>query len=416
MPHAPLTYWIDQPAHRRWLSRHGQHLLDFGKAARLPDGGFGWLDEAGRLDNACRPQTLVTARMTHTYALAALQGLPGATMLVDHGLRALETMFFDHEAGGWFSEAQEAGASSNKEAYLHAFVALAAASATLAGRAGARELLECACHAIETHFWSDEEGAMRENSDQFWQESEAYRGANSNMHSVEAFLAIADALDEPLWRQRALSIAHRLIHEHAASAGYHVIEHFTDDWQPHKEYNKDTPADAFRPYGVTPGHGLEWSRLLLNLEAALLANGEHAPAWLAEDAVALFDAATTGWAADGQPGFVYTLDFKARPVVCARMHWVPAEGVLAAAALLARTGDARFEQWYRTWWDYIDLYLIDQEKGSWHHELDAQNRPASGTWSGKPDIYHAYQTTLFPRLPLAPTAARWLGHHPQSHL
>ena len=31
------------------------------------------------------------------------------------------------------------------------------------------------------------------------------------------------------------------------------------------------------------------------------------------------------------------------------------------------------------------------------------NRPAAGTWAGKPDVYHAYQATLFPRLPVAPT-------------
>ena len=27
------------------------------------------------------------------------------------------------------------------------------------------------------------------------------------------------------------------------------------------DYNRDQPAHPFRPYGVTPGHGLEWSRL-----------------------------------------------------------------------------------------------------------------------------------------------------------
>ncbi|MCM2131801.1 AGE family epimerase/isomerase [Larsenimonas rhizosphaerae] len=408
------TYWLDQPEHHLWLREQTHQLIAFGKAARLPDGGFGWLDEQGRLDNACRPQTLVTARMTHVYALAALQGIPGAAELVDHGLKALTTLFHDDEAGGWFSEVQEPGASDTKEAYLHAFVGLAAASATQAGRPGAHELLNDACHIIDTHFWSDDEGAMRENSDRFWTEGEAYRGANSNMHSVEAFLAIADALNAPAWRYRALSIAERLIHDNARHAGYHVIEHFDDAWQPLRDYNQDKPGDPFRPYGVTPGHGLEWSRLLINLEAALLKNEGTAPDWLARDAAALFDAALAGWSADGAPGMVYTLDWAQQPVAHERMHWVMAEGVCTAAALLARTGHAVYEHWYRTFWDYIDLHLIDRHHGSWHHELDRYNQPSTTVWSGKPDIYHALQATLFPRLPQAPTAAQWLKRHPET--
>jgi sulfoquinovose isomerase len=38
--------------------------------------------------------------------------------------------------------------------------------------------------------------------------------------------------------------------------------------------------------------------------------------------------------------------------------------------------------------------------------------PATGTWSGKPDLYHAYQALLFPSLPLTPTAAVTLSHRP----
>ena len=45
---------------------------------------------------------------------------------------------------------------------------------------------------------------------------------------------------------------------------------------------------------------------------------------------------------------------------------------------------------------------MDFENGSWHHELDPANRPAATTWPGTPDLYHAVQATLIPRLPLAP--------------
>ena len=31
--------------------------------------------------------------------------------------------------------------------------------------------------------------------------------------------------------------------------------------------------------------------------------------------------------------------------------------------------------------------------------------PSGTVWTGKPDIYHAFQATLVPRLPLTPTLA-----------
>ena len=103
---------------------------------------------------------------------------------------------------------------------------------------------------------------------------------------------------------------------------------------------------------------------------------------------------------------VYTTDFNGTPIVHERMHWVVAEAAATAAMLLKRTGHVDYERWYRRFWDYIDQFMIDREQGSWHQELDRHNRPSSTVWAGKPDLYHAYQATLLPRLPLTPTMAR----------
>ena len=73
-----------------------------------------------------------------------------------------------------------------------------------------------------------------------------------------------------------------------------------------------------------------------------------------------------------------------------------------AAALHRRTGDTSYAGWQGTFEEYIAEHLIDSELGSWHHELDEQNRPAATTWRGKPDVYHAYQALLLARMPLAP--------------
>ena len=49
---------------------------------------------------------------------------------------------------------------------------------------------------------------------------------------------------------------------------WRLPEHFDADWNALLEFNADRPADPFKPYGATVGHGLEWARLFLHLEAA----------------------------------------------------------------------------------------------------------------------------------------------------
>jgi mannose/cellobiose epimerase-like protein (N-acyl-D-glucosamine 2-epimerase family) len=131
---------------------------------------------------------------------------------------------------------------------------------------------------------------------------------------------------------------------------------------------------------------------------------------LAVDAQKLFESnCLHGWEVDGAPGIVYTLDWDNRPVVRHRLHWTHAEASAAASALLKRTGEQQYETWYRRFWEFSETRLIDRDNGSWHHELDPQNQPSADIWSGKPDVYHAWQAVLLPRLPLAPSMATALA-------
>jgi len=88
---------------------------------------------------------------------------------------------------------------------------------------------------------------------------------------------------------------------------------------------------------------------------------------------------------------------------------VLAEGIAAAAVLHGLTGDDRYAELIATWWAYAEESVIDHEHGSWHHQLDAENRVIGTVWPGKPDLYHAVQAMLIPRLPLAPTLATALA-------
>jgi mannose/cellobiose epimerase-like protein (N-acyl-D-glucosamine 2-epimerase family) len=374
----------------------------------LAGGGFGWLGAHGDID-VTRPCPLyINSRMTYAFALAHLDGVGGADALVASGLQALVTRYADAESGGWFSAIDVAGnvIDSAKTNYAHAHTLLAASSAVAAGIPGADAALASAVAAIDQHFWSDAEGCALESWNADFSELEPYRGANSNMHSVEAYLAAGDVTGNPVWPARAASIATRLINDHARAHAWRIPEHYDENWQLLPDYNRDRPDDPFRPYGTTPGHSFEWARLLLTLEAARPAP----PAWLPEAAIALFDQAVAdAWQRDGHPGLIYTVDTDGEPVVTSRLHWVACEAVLAADALHRRTGEERFATVARQWWAEIDRYFLDRENGGWFQELTADMTPAASTWSGKPDLYHSYQALLLPSLPLSPTAATALA-------
>jgi sulfoquinovose isomerase len=399
---------VSEPGTAPWRRAEASRLLDFGRGAELPDGGFGWLGDDGAVDPAQPCPLYINARMTHVFALAHLQDVAGADSLAASGIAAFSSRYADRANGGWFTETDRSGQviDSAKANYAHAHVLLAGSSATAAGIPGADAVLAAAAAVIERHFWSDAEGCAVEAWNADFTVSEPYRGANSNMHSVEAYLAAGDVTGDAVWHERAVSIAARLIDRHARANSWRVPEHYDAEWRPLLDYNIDRPRDQFRPYGTTPGHSFEWARLLLDLEAAIKAARAAPPAWLAEAATALFDTAVADAEnRDGHPGLIYTVDENGQPAVTARLHWVACEAVLAADALRRRTGQPRFAAAASRWWDEINRYFIDRKRGGWHQELAPDMTPAASTWSGKPDVYHSYQALLFPSLPLSPTAA-----------
>ena len=351
------------------LADETERLLAFAEGSRHPEGGFAWLRSDGTPD-LDRPRELwITTRMTHVFALGELLGWPGAAELVAHGLDSLRHDFRDPVHGGWFAQV---GGSSDKRAYEHVFVVLAAASS------GDDELLGEALEVLDTRFWDESAGALVDVWNRDWTALEAYRGANANMHGVEAMLATGD----PLWRERAVRVTQRLVVDNHPR----LNEHFDEQWRPLPDYNVTEPAHPFRPYGATIGHWFEWARLAFTLDRSLFE----------ADARRLLEAGVQdGW--DGS-GFVYTVDWDGKPVVADRLHWVLCEAIGAAAVL----GEDALQA---EWWDVAERYFIDRVDGSWQHELDPSNLPSSTVWKGKPDVYHALQATLIPRVPLRDSLA-----------
>ena len=386
-----MTFWIDTPAHRTWLQSGLADVLTFALGSIRPDGGFHHLDGDGRPYPDRGPQLFLTARMAYVSALGVRHGVPGSGELLDHAMASLVGLHADRVHGGWLSEP---GHETRKMTYDHVHVGLAAATAMTVGHPGAQALLEQVAEVVDARLWDADAEALRESFAPDWSDSEDYRGANANMHGLEAFLAMGDATGDAVWHRRGLSIAERLIDGAAREQGWLLPEHFTVDWTPLPDYNRDEPNHPFRPYGATFGHSLEWARFLLQLDASPLVGS---PAWLVESAEALTRRALDGgWGLDGRPGLVYTVDWDGSPVADVRLHWPVCEGIQTSAVLLRRTGDAHWDAWYRRLWDHAARWFVD-ERGTWRNELDGQMQEAGTIWPGRPDVYHsagAYVTPL----------------------
>ena len=76
------------------------------------------------------------------------------------------------------------------------------------------------------------------------------------MHTVEAFLAVADVTGDNIWRERAGRIVCHVL-EWAEENHWRIPEHFDENWNPLYTYNSEKKDDPFKPYGATPGHGIE---------------------------------------------------------------------------------------------------------------------------------------------------------------
>jgi mannose/cellobiose epimerase-like protein (N-acyl-D-glucosamine 2-epimerase family) len=177
----------------------------------------------------------------------------------------------DAEHGGWFAAPHAIDGNTGKAAYLHAFVALAASSAVVAGVSRRQALLDDAIRS-STAFLGEEEGAMRESFARDWSGRGLPR--RQQQHARHRSLSRPGRCHRrhPLAGPRP---AHRRARDPcpppANGSWSSSISTPTGSLLP--DYNRDNPADGFRPYGTTPGHGFEWARLLLHLEAARLHAG-----------------------------------------------------------------------------------------------------------------------------------------------
>ena len=401
--------FVERSTHRHWLHAEAKRLIAvFQHNAFNPAGGFFTLGEIGQPlppktgQAGVERQLHDTTRIVHCFSVAQLLGTPGADRMIDHGMEFIWQRHRDTKNGGYFwSVDDETAINPTKQAYGHAFVLLAASSAKVVGHPEADRLLADVTEVLHKRFWEMRYGATSEEYTADWHNVSDYRGQNCNMHLTEAVMAAFEATGDRFYLDMGESIASLIIERHARQQKWRVAEHFTKDWQVDFDFGGDP---MFRPAGTTPGHALEWSRLLIQLWE--LGGRKHA--WMPEAAKALFlNTVSIGW--DNESGgFYYTLDWHDRPDQADRFWWPCAEGIAASAVIGSIDEDPRFEEWYRRIWGFTDNHLIDHVHGGWFPELGPDLKPVSRVFSGKPDLYHALQACLIPLLPSTGSITRGL--------
>ena len=390
-------YQIDTQENRAFLKELRDDLLRFGHRFPSEQGGSYYLGDDGTPWKDRNRETWITCRMCHVYSIGSFLGHEGSEQLVDAALKGLKGELHDEEHGGWFAgRTAEDRIVPNKQCYAHAFVILASCSALLAGREGAKELLKEALELYDLRFWNEEEGLACDTWNTEFTVLDDYRGINANMHTVEAFLAVADVTGNEIYRKRAGRIIERVI-GWAEENAWRIPEHFTKEWQPDLECNKQQPDDPFKPYGATPGHGIEWARLIVQWALSTYKNTPEAAEKYINASENLFNRAVAdAWNVDGARGIVYTTDWEGKPVVHDRMHWTLAEAINTAAILYHLTQKTKYSDDYAEFMEYLDEEVLDHVNGSWFHQLDQHNHLMGTVWPGKSDIYHALQATLIP--------------------
>jgi mannose/cellobiose epimerase-like protein (N-acyl-D-glucosamine 2-epimerase family) len=284
-------YLIDSKENKEFMLTNALRLLEFGRRFPAPGGSSYYLGEDGTPCADKPRETWITSRMAHVYSIGAMLGTSRFKGQVENGTasfteglgsgritamldpsycavlakRAIDGLrgeLHDAEHGGWYSGiTADGGILPDKMCYAHAFVILAASSALCAGIEGAKELLDEALATFDKYFWDEKEGMTFDTWNTEFTKLDPYRGLNANMHTVEAFLAASDATGNNAYRDRAGRIIDRVI-AWAGENNYRIPEHYDENWNPQNDLNKDNPADPFKPYGVTPGHGIEWARLI----------------------------------------------------------------------------------------------------------------------------------------------------------
>lgn len=356
---APETF--RQHALQDVLPHWHRHALDKEFGGYIPQ-----LDRRWRITDPERKSLVVTARLIYNFSQGRLLGGPDwCADAARHGLDFLLKAFWDntHEGCYWGVNRRGEPTEAAKATYGHAFVILALSEFNRAfGDAQALEMAERTFGILEKRVYDAEQGGYRERLRRDWTRPDQMRTQNSQMHLVEALLALYEVSRDDRYISRAVELCHlmndRLFdHEHGC-----LPEFFHDDWRDFPEHRGDP---------IEPGHQMEWAWLLLRVyayrpERLFLERARQMASFAMEH----------GW--DEQFGGYYSaLDRTGNVKDAAKSFWPQCEGVMAPLLLWGHTKEEKHWAAFEQSACYCFDHFVDREHGGWFAELTRDNRPTS---------------------------------------
>jgi mannose/cellobiose epimerase-like protein (N-acyl-D-glucosamine 2-epimerase family) len=353
-----------------FLLQHSKQILGFYNPVVVdPSGGYfqSFYDD-GSLFNPHLKQLVSSCRIIVNYTRAAMVfNNPNYLSIAKHGLEYLTLTHWQSatQSYAWTLHSHKPQ-DMTQQAYGYAFVLLALASARKAGLLKDDQQLLATWQQLECQFWQVEYGLYADEISAQGELSD-YRGQNANMHLCEAMIVAFEATNNPLFLQRAQLLANNICVRQADLTDGLIWEHYTTDFKPDWQYNKEDPKNLYRPWGFQPGHQIEWAKLLLQLNS-------HAPQqWLVDKATSLFDRSfKQAW--DGvHGGLIYGFDRQGNWCDDDKYFWVQAESFAAAALLYQVTNEDKYLTHYNAIWQYCWDNFVDHEHGAWFRVLHQNN-------------------------------------------
>ena len=258
-------------------------------------------------------------------AIGVRYGIPGAGELLDHAMASLIVLHADTEHGGWLSEP---GTVTRKATYDHVHVGLASSAALTVGHPAAAALLDQVADVVE-------HPALGRAEPRRCSSRSRPTGRTPRTTAAPTPTCTASRRSSRWGTPRGMPCGTSAASRSPTASSTALRASGTgccpSTSPPTGRCCPTTTATSrlhpFRPYGATFGHSLEWSRFLLQLDASPLVGS---PDWLVEAADGLTRRALDGgWALDGRPGLVYTVDWDGAPVADVRLHWPVCEGIQA---------------------------------------------------------------------------------------
>jgi len=369
-----------------FLNDHISETLAFYEDRAVdPNGGFfHCFEDDGRVYDHDLRHLVSSCRFVFDYALAYRER--GETRHLNkarHGLAYLEN--FHRQPNGSYAWQLRKGEVIEGQvmAYGHAFVLIAASFALEAGVSEARSTLKHIWEFMESHFWDSEHGAYADEYDASLETLSPYRGQNANMHSCEGCIAAYRATKDSKFLDRAEALARKFTVVLPLQADGMIWEHYDPNWQADFDYHKDKPNDLFKPWGIQPGHLVEWARLLLTLDEL------RPQPWYLERAKELYATAMEHGRDPEFGGLIYGFAPDGTPCAREKYYWVHSETAATAWRLYRLTGEAHYRDDYHYCWQYAWDHLIDHEHGAWFRVLTPDGKKIDNQKSppGKTD-YH----------------------------